>query len=286
MTLNLTPRAHTSASHDDCLVLRDITVAYDRHVVLRGVSADIERGQVIGVIGPNGGGKSTLLKAILGIVPLVGGTVSLFGQPASKSRRRMACVPQREVVDWDFPVSVHDVVLMGRYPHMGMLRRASQADRDAVESALRRVDMLDHTQTQIGRLSGGQQQRVFIARALAQEADLLLLDEPMTGIDASTQELILQVIEEERQRGKIVLLATHDLASASCACDCLCCVNERMVSYGSVEDTYTAENMAETFGGPVIVLGPTGTPPLTHSHHADDAAHHQHHHENMGRDHA
>ena len=213
MTLNLTPRAHTSASHDECLVLRDVTVAYDRHVVLRGVSADIERGQVIGVIGPNGGGKSTLLKAILGIVPLVGGSVSLFGQPASKARRLMACVPQREVVDWDFPVSVHDVVLMGRYPHMGLLRRASQADRDAVESALRRVDMLDHVETQIGRLSGGQQQRVFIARALAQEADLLLLDEPMTGIDASTQELILQVIEEERQRGKIVLLATHDLAS-------------------------------------------------------------------------
>jgi manganese/zinc/iron transport system ATP- binding protein len=285
MTLSLTPRPHTSTSHDECLVLRNITVAYDRHVVLRGVSADIERGQVIGVIGPNGGGKSTLLKAILGIVPLVGGSVSLFGQPASKSRHRMACVPQREVVDWDFPVSVQDVVLMGRYPKMGLLRRASQADRDAVESALRRVDMTDHAHTQIGRLSGGQQQRVFIARALAQEADLLLLDEPMTGIDASTQELILQVIEEERQHGKIVLLATHDLASASCACDCLCCVNERMVSYGTVEDTYTAENMAETFGGPVIVLGPPGTAPVPHSHHADDAAHHQHHHENLGREH-
>ena len=253
MTLEQTPRAHTSASHDECLLLRNVTVAYDRHVVLRGVSADIERGLVIGVIGPNGGGKSTLLKAILGIVPMAEGSVTLFGQPASKARKRMAFVPQREVIDWDFPVTVRDVVLMGRYPHMGLLRRASQADHDAVQAALGRVDMLDHAADQIGRLSGGQQQRVFIARALAQDADLLLLDEPMTGIDESTQQLIAQVIEEERQDGKIVLMATHDLP--------------------------------ESFDGPVIVLGPAGTPAMERWQHTGMAAHHLHQHENMGRDH-
>jgi len=253
MSETLTPRPHTAASHDECLVLHDVTVAYDRHVVLRGVSAHIERGQVIGVIGPNGGGKSTLLKAILGIVPMVGGTVSLFGQPASKMRRRMACVPQREVVDWDFPVSVKDVVLMGRYPHMGLLRRASQADHDAVAEALRRVDMTEHAETQIGRLSGGQQQRVFIARALAQEADVLILDEPMTGIDVTTQEIILEVIAEESRLGKIVMMATHDLP--------------------------------DDFDGAVLVLGPVGTPQTERWEHAGIAAHHRHEHENMGREH-
>jgi ABC-type Mn2+/Zn2+ transport system ATPase subunit len=254
MTLTLTPPAQTSPAVDDCLELRDVTVAYDRHVVLRGVSAHIERGQIIGVIGPNGGGKSTLLKAILGIVPVVGGSVTLFGQPAPKQRKRMACVPQREVIDWDFPVSVREVVLMGRYPHMGLLRRASPADHAAVENALRRVDMLDYAGTQIGRLSGGQQQRVFIARALAQEADVLILDEPMTGIDVSTQELVMQVIEEERQRGKIILVATHDLP--------------------------------EDFAVAVIVLGPADTPRTEQWQHAGMHAHHRHQHENLGREHA
>jgi manganese/zinc/iron transport system ATP- binding protein len=253
MTLTLTPPAQASPALDGSLELRDVTVAYDRRVVLRGVSAHIERGQVIGVIGPNGGGKSTLLKAILGIVPIVGGSVTLFGQPARRARKRMACVPQREVVDWDFPVSVREVVLMGRYPHMGLLRRATPADNAAVESALGRVDMIEHAGTQIGRLSGGQQQRVFIARALAQEADVLILDEPMTGIDVSTQELVLQVIEEERQRGKIILMATHDLP--------------------------------DDFAGAVIVLGPADTPRTERWQHAGMSAHHRHQHENLGREH-
>lgn len=136
--------------------------------------------------------------------------------------------------------------------------------------------MLEHRNTQIGQLSGGQQQRVFIARALAQEADVLLLDEPMNGIDAGTQEIIMQVMEEQRLAGKIVLLATHDLVSASCACDCLCCVNERMVSYGPLDETYTVDNLAETYGGPVIMLGKSAEIEPVHTHHTGDHAHHTH----------
>ena len=281
----LAPAQPESFDHENCLVIRDLTVAYQRKVVLKGVQADIRRGQVIGVIGPNGGGKSTLLKAILGIAPVVSGSIQLFGRPAAEVRSHMAYVPQREAVDWDFPVTVYDVAMMGRYPKTGWLRRTGRADREVVVSTLERVGMLDHRNSQIGQLSGGQQQRVFIARALAQEADVLLLDEPMNGIDAGTQEVILAVIEEQRQAGKIVLLATHDLVSASCACDCLCCVNERMVSYGTVEETYTADNLSATYGGPVIMLGRVDADEPLHTHHAGDHAHHQHVHENLGDEH-
>jgi manganese/zinc/iron transport system ATP- binding protein len=271
--------------HEDCLVLRDVSVGYQRNVVLSGVQADIRRGQVIGVVGPNGGGKTTLLKAVLGLAPVVRGSISLFGRPASKMRSHMAYVPQREVVDWDFPVTVYDVVMMGRYPHVRWLRRSNDRDRTVVDAMLARMEMTDHRDTQIGQLSGGQQQRVFIARALAQEADLLLLDEPMNGIDAATQEVILRVIEEQRLAGKIVLLATHDLVSASCACDCLCCVNERMVSYGPLDETYTADNLAATYGGPVIMLGPADRREPAHTHHDGDHAHHAHVHERLGSEH-
>jgi manganese/zinc/iron transport system ATP- binding protein len=285
MTIAPQRARHAPAPHDECLVIRGLTVAYQRKVVLSDVAADIRRGQVIGVIGPNGGGKSTLLKAILGIAPVISGTVTVFGRPASEMRSRMAYVPQREVVDWDFPVTVHDVVMMGRYRRAGWLRRPGKCDRAVVDGMIERVGMAAYRRSQIGQLSGGQQQRVFIARALAQEGDVLLLDEPMNGIDASTQDIILEIIEEQRAAGKIVLLATHDLVSASCACDCLCCVNERMVSYGPLEETYTAENLAQTYGGPVIMLGRTDLPEPVHTHHSGDHAHHQHAHENLGGEH-
>jgi manganese/zinc/iron transport system ATP- binding protein len=258
----------------DGLAIRDLTVAYPGKVVLRGVSADIRRGQVVGVIGPNGGGKTTLLMAILGIVPIVSGTIRLFGRPAATMRARMAYVPQRELVDWDFPVTVREVVMMGRYPRIGWLRRPGRRDHERVDRVLERVGMREHRRTQIGQLSGGQQQRVFLARALAQDADVLLLDEPLVGIDAATQEVILQIIEEQRRAGSIVLLATHDLASASCTCDCLCCLNGRLVSFGPLQETYTAENLAATYGGPVIMLGHQG--PARAPHHAGEPAHHTH----------
>jgi manganese/zinc/iron transport system ATP- binding protein len=264
------PRSAT----EEGLAIRDLTVAYPGKVVLRGISADIRRGQVVGLIGPNGGGKSTLLMAILGIVPVVSGTVTLFGRPAAGQRARMAYVPQRELVDWDFPVTVREVVMMGRYPGIGWLRRPGSRDLESVDRVLERVGMREHQGTQIGQLSGGQQQRVFIARALAQEAAVLLLDEPLVGIDAATQEVILQIIEEQRQAGTIVLLATHDLAAASCSCDCLCCLNGRLVSFGPLQETYTAENLAATYGGPVIMLGRPGA--VAVPHHASEPTHHTH----------
>jgi manganese/zinc/iron transport system ATP- binding protein len=281
---------------DGSLVIRDLTVAYGPKVVLRGVNARIERGQVVGIIGPNGGGKSTLLKAILGVVPIVHGSVTLFGRPAATLRHRIAYVPQREVVDWDFPVTVWDVVMMGRYPHVGWLRRPGAADAVVVAEVLRQVGMWEARRTQIGQLSGGQQQRIFVARALAQAADVLLLDEPFNGIDAQTQEVIAKIIAGGRQTGKIVLLATHDLVSASCACDCLCCLNQRVVSYGPTHETYTPETLAATYGGPVIMLGPGGATatvvsPSTSAapphvlHHAVEHPHHRHVHEPLGREH-
>jgi manganese/zinc/iron transport system ATP- binding protein len=281
---------------DRSLLIRDLTVAYQQKVALRGVNARIERGQVVGIIGPNGGGKSTLLKAILGIVPTVQGSVTLFGRPSATLRHRIAYVPQREVVDWDFPVTVWDVVMMGRYPHLGWLRRPGAPDATVVAQVLRQVGMWELRRTQIGQLSGGQQQRIFVARALAQEADVLLLDEPFNGIDAQTQEVIRAIIESGRQTGKIVLLATHDLVSASCACDCLCCLNQRVVSYGPTQETYTPETLAATYGGPVIMLGPGGAAATVvprqasgHSSHAPhqpvEHPHHRHVHEPLGREH-
>jgi manganese/zinc/iron transport system ATP- binding protein len=280
----------------DALVIEDLAAAYGHRTVLRGVSARIERGQVIGIIGPNGGGKSTLLRAILGLVPIVHGSVRLFGRPASRMRSRMAYVPQRELVDWDFPVTVWDVVMLGRYPHIGWLRRPGPRDIAVVSEVLHRVGMWESRRTQIGQLSGGQQQRVFVARALAQEADVLLLDEPFNGIDVQTQEVIGAIVEDGRRAGKIVLIATHDLVSASCACDCLCCLNQRLVSYGPTHETYTPENLAATYGGSVIMLAPSPSAatvagprapasPLHTPHQSADHPHHRHVHEPLGRDH-
>ncbi|HEU0075031.1 MAG TPA: metal ABC transporter ATP-binding protein [Dehalococcoidia bacterium] len=265
---------------EDSLLVSDLSVAYGRRIVLRNVAAEISRGQAVGVVGPNGGGKSTLLKAIAGIIPSLGGDVTLFGKPIAGQRSRVAFMPQREIVDWEFPVTAADVVMMGRYPRMSWPHRAGRRDREVVEEMLDRVGMLEYRDRQIGALSGGQQQRVFVARALAQEADVLLLDEPMTGIDASTQEVVMGIIEEQRQQGKIVLLATHDLYSASCACDCLCCVGERAVSFGPTEQMYTEETLTEVFGGPVIILGQQSESfeEGRHGYMPGRAAHHEHDH--------
>jgi manganese/zinc/iron transport system ATP- binding protein len=186
-----------------------VTIAYGRRVVLARVNADIPRGQVVSIVGPNGAGKSTLLKAIAGLVPLVGGEITLFGQPLARSRRRLAYVPQREDVDWNFPVSVHDVVMMGRYPARGWLRRSTAEDDAIVRQALDHLGILDLAGRQISELSGGQQRRAFIARALAQEPDVILLDEPMAGVDAATHDRVLELFDEWQGEGKVVLQATH-----------------------------------------------------------------------------
>jgi len=201
--------APPSAAHGSCLVLDDVTIAYGAQVVLGHVHADIPRGEVVSIVGPNGSGKSTLLKAIAGLLPLAAGRITIFGRPIDEMRQRVAYVPQREEVDWAFPVSVSDVVTMGRYPRRGWLRSITPADADAADSAMRHLAIDDLAARQIGGLSGGQQRRAFIARALAQEPDVILLDEPMTGIDAETHDRILELFEEWRAKGKVVLQATH-----------------------------------------------------------------------------
>jgi ABC-type Mn2+/Zn2+ transport system ATPase subunit len=198
-----------TADHASCLVLSDVTIAYGSQVVLSHVNADIPRGEVVSIVGPNGSGKSTLLKAIAGLLPLAGGVITLFERPIQEQRRRVAYVPQREDVDWTFPIAVHDVVMMGRFPHRGWFSRTSHEDQHAVHDALHHLGIDNLSGRQIGSLSGGQQRRAFIARALAQDPDVILLDEPMTGVDAETHDRIVELFDEWSAQGKVVLQATH-----------------------------------------------------------------------------
>jgi ABC-type Mn2+/Zn2+ transport system ATPase subunit len=198
-----------ATAHESCLVLDDLTIAYGSNVVLSHVSADVPRGEVVSIVGPNGSGKSTLLKAIAGLLPLTGGAITIFGEPLERMRRHVAYVPQREDVDWGFPVSVRDVVMMGRFPMRGWLGRMTHEDDHAVHEALHHLGIADLGRRQIGELSGGQQRRAFIARAIAQEPQVILLDEPMTGIDAKTHDRILELFDEWSAAGKVVLQATH-----------------------------------------------------------------------------
>ncbi len=236
------------------LALADVTAGYGDGPVLEGVSLTVARGTLVGVIGPNGSGKSTLLKAILGLAPEVSGTILLDGRPIAEQRKRLAYVPQREAVDWSFPVSAEQVVMMGRYPRLGWLRMPGVADRTAVGAALDRVALADLGKRQIGALSGGQQQRVFLARALVQEASVLLLDEPMTGVDQTTEHLIVQLLRELRDGGATILHATHDLESAADISDQLCFVNRRVVAFGPPAETFTPPILHATFGGELLIV--------------------------------
>jgi manganese/zinc/iron transport system ATP- binding protein len=235
-------------------VLRDLAAGYGDGLVLRDVTLEIAPGTLVGVIGPNGSGKSTLLKAILGLTPVVRGGVHLDGRPIAGQRHRIAYVPQREAVDWSFPVTAGQVVLMGRYPHLGWLGMPGAPDRDAVAEALRRVGMDHLADRQIGSLSGGQQQRVFLARALVQEAAVLLLDEPMTGVDQATEHVIVSLLRQLRDAGTTILHASHDLESAAELSDRLCFVNGRVVAFGPPEQTFTPPILHATFGGELLIL--------------------------------
>ncbi|MEL6413268.1 MAG: ABC transporter ATP-binding protein, partial [Bacteroidota bacterium] len=194
--------------------VHDLTVAYQGKPVLWDVDLQLPPGNVIGIIGPNGAGKSTLLKAIMGLVPPESGTVKLFGQPLPAVRSQVSYVPQKESVDWDFPASVLDVVLMGRYGRLGLFRRPGKADYAKAWECLRQVGLEEVAQRQIAQLSGGQQQRVFLARALAQEAALYLMDEPFAGVDAATEKIIIALLKQMAQKGKTILVVHHDLHSA------------------------------------------------------------------------
>ena len=236
------------------LEFHDVTVAYGRRPVLWNIDLAIDSPCLYAIIGPNGAGKSTLLKAALGLVPLAGGTVRFFGRPLAAVRRRVGYVPQRETVDWDFPVSVMDVVLMGTYPRLGWFRRPGAEDRRVARESLDRVGLADVADRQIGRLSGGQQQRVFLARALAQQADVYLLDEPMAGVDARSQERIFDVLSALKRDGKLVVVVHHDLRTAAEWFDAAALVDMRLVAAGPVSATLTPDNLRRTYAGHLDVL--------------------------------
>lgn len=244
------PTVNTQPSSNPAppLSVRDLNVAYDRKLVLWDVSFDLEPGSLTAMIGPNGAGKSTILKAALGLVPAASGSVSFFGQPLNSARQRIAYVPQRETVDWDFPVNALDVVAMGLYRRVGWCLPLARRHREQAMEALVRVGLADLAKRQIGRLSGGQQQRVFLARALVQDADLYLMDEPFAGVDAATERAILDVLRDLRARDRSVLCVHHDLSSVTESFDHCLMVNMRVVANGPVGEVFNPDMLKKTFG--------------------------------------
>jgi manganese/iron transport system ATP-binding protein len=236
------------------LDLADVVVRYGDQVALRGVAGRLAAGESMALIGPNGAGKSTLIRAILGLVPAASGELRVFGLPPAEARSRVAYVPQHSQLDPEFPVNARQVVLMGRYRSVGWLRRPGRADRAAADAALAAVGLADRAGARFGTLSGGQRQRVLFARALAQEASLLLLDEPFNGVDAVTQEVLVELLGKSRNAGAAVLLSTHDLDVARHACTEACLLNRRQFSLGPIAEALDADLLLQAFaGGPHLL---------------------------------
>jgi len=240
------------------LDIHDVTVAYHRKPVLWDVDLTIAAPALVGIIGPNGAGKSTLIKAVLGLAPLASGQVTVFGESVSQVRRRIGYVPQRESVDWEFPVNVLDVVLMGVYGRLGWFRRPSAADRAWALECLDQVGMADLAARQIGQLSGGQQQRTFLARALAQRADIYFMDEPMAGVDAATERAVFALLERLRAAGKTVLVVHHDLRTVPQYFEQVVLLNMRVVASGPTAQAFTPENLKRTYGARLTLLDAAG----------------------------
>jgi manganese/zinc/iron transport system ATP- binding protein len=236
------------------LELHDLTVSYAKKPVLYGVDVQVPQGALVGIIGPNGAGKSTMIRAIMGLLPLSSGWVQIFGESFEKARHRVGYVPQREQVDWDFPVNVMDVVMMGRYGRLGWLKRPTREDRRIAEESLEKVGMLPFRNRQIANLSGGQQQRVFLARALAQQSDLYLMDEPFAGVDATTERAIIALLRDLKEQGKTILVVHHDLTTAKEYFDHLMLLNMRLVAFGKTEDIFTVDLLQKTYGGRLTIL--------------------------------
>ena len=249
-----------SSLNEPGLVATDVYVTYrNGQTALRSASFEIPASTITGLVGVNGAGKSTLFKAIMGFLPLAKGTIEIFGMPAKMALKQniVAYVPQAEEVDWSFPVLVEDVVMMGRYGHMGFFRNPKKTDHDAVSIALDRVNMSEYRTRQIGELSGGQRKRVFLARALAQDGRLILLDEPFTGVDVKTEEAIIKLLRELRDEGRIMLVSTHNLGSVPEFCDRTVLMKGTVLAYGPTATTFTRENLELAFGGVLrhFVLG-------------------------------
>lgn len=241
-------------TEEGVLAIQGLAVSYGANNALSGVDAVIPRGEVVGLIGPNGSGKSTLLKTVAGVVRASAGSVTLDGRPLQEQASTVAFVPQREEVNWDFPVSAREVVLMGRYRSIGWLRRPGAEDRRRADAALERLGLGGLGDRHISQFSGGQQQRVFLARAMVQDPRIVLLDEPFTGVDVRNRAVFHDAIREFAERGVTVLIATHDLEEVQETTSMVMCLNRRMVAFGPTGTTYTAVNLRATFGGQVAVF--------------------------------
>jgi manganese/iron transport system ATP-binding protein len=242
------PPAAGAASAAPALRLSGVSVRLGERLALSEVSFDVAGGAFVGLIGPNGSGKSTLLRAILGILPLEAGRIEVDGREPAQARDLFAYLPQRRAQNLDLPVRARDIVMMGRLRHTGLVRPVGRSDREAVANALKLVGLGDRGNSAIGEMSFGQQQRVFFARALAQEGSILLLDEPMNGVDPQTQDLFVELLREFHAGGKTIVMATHDLTQAAAMCDNLCVLNQHLVAYGRVEAVLTEDVLREAYG--------------------------------------
>ena len=261
-----TPTLERVGSADWPLEVRDLTVAYFEKPVLWDVDLEIPAGQLCAIVGPNGAGKSTLIKAALGLIPRASGSIQVFGGTLEANRSRVGYVPQRSSVDWDFPTNALDVVMMGLYGRLGWIKRPGKKERDIALEALERVRMADFKDRQISQLSGGQQQRVFLARALAQDADLYFMDEPFAGVDATTERAIFEVMRELRSRGRTVVVVHHDLETVREYFDHVTLLNVQVIASGPIATTFTPENLAAAYGGKVGGLSfVQAEEPLTHN---------------------
>ncbi len=234
--------------------IHDMTIAYQRKPVLWDVDLDVPEGKLVGIVGPNGAGKSTMIMAIMNLVPKASGWARIYGKPFEEMRRIVGYVPQRESVDWDFPISAHEVVTMGRYGHVGWFRRPSRQDKQIASEALAKVGMEEYAHRQISQLSGGQQQRVFLARALAQDARIYLMDEPFAGVDAATEGAIIEILMELRAQGKTILVVHHDLQTVTRYFDWVIMLNMRVVASGPTEEVFNDTTLNKTYGGRLTVL--------------------------------
>ncbi len=229
------------------ILVEDLTVAYDLYPVLWDIDLKIPKGVLLAIVGPNGAGKSTLIKSMIGLLKPISGHILFEGKPYKEIQKRIAYVPQRGSVDWDFPTNVYDVVSMGRYGHAGWFRKLSKTDKEIAKNALKKVDMVAFEKRQISELSGGQQQRVFLARALAQEADIYLMDEPFQGVDIKTEQAIVVLLKTLKNEGKTVIVVHHDLETVKKYFDWVTLINMKVIAHGKVEDVFTEENIVKTY---------------------------------------
>jgi manganese transport system ATP-binding protein len=238
----------------DAIVVSNLHVSYFGKEVLHDIGFTISEGKSVGIIGPNGAGKSTLLKVLLNLISKDKGEITILGSALKEVRKRIAYVPQRSTIDWDFPITVKDTVLIGTYPTVGLLKRPGRKERELALNCLEKVDMTEFQNRQIGELSGGQQQRVFLARALAQQADLFLLDEPFVGIDATSEEMIVKILKELRDEGKTIIVVHHDLNKAEKYFDELLLLNKDLIAKGSVKEVFTPKMISKAYGGQLSFL--------------------------------